>query len=328
MRAIAFAPDGLRALTGGDGGAVRLCDLATGRELRRLDEPRATTWALAYSPDGRRVLAGCDDGLLFLWDASDWRLVHRLESASDAVRSAAFLPDGRHVVSAHASGRLIVRELDAGREVLRLHGVGNRPTLAVPPDGRRVVISSADGLIRSWSLDEDLVRPRELDLLGRWAEAGAALEKSLHKRPDDPRLWILRGRHDMLLGHWDEAVADYRKAIAASRDDADLLGLVAGALQVEPPGSGEGAQRLLDLLDPQAPRAVTLWTKLVRPGLGVSVAPLKDGVRLISVDPKGGAGAPDSRSVTSSRMSRASAWSTRTRSAPRSGDTCPAIGSR
>ena len=248
-------------------------------------------WSLAFSPDGRRVAAGCDDGFVFVWDTSDWREVRRLEVASDAVRSAAFLPDGRRVVSSHASGKLIVWDLDTGRELLRLHGTGNRPTLAVLADGRRVLTAEASGLIRSWSLDEDFVRPRELDLLGRWAEAGAALDKSLRSRPADPRLWILRARHDMLLGRWEEAAADFRKAIELARDDTGVLALVAGALQVAPPGPGEGAKRLLDSLDPRGPRAVTLWMKLERPILGVNGAPQKDGVTLMSIDPKGGAAA-------------------------------------
>ena len=102
------------------------------------------------------------------------------------------MPDGRHVVSSHTSGKLIVWDLDTGRELLRLHGTGNRPTLAVLADGRRILSADASGLIRSWSLDDDFVRPRELDLLGRWAEAGTALDKSLRSRPADPRLWILR----------------------------------------------------------------------------------------------------------------------------------------
>ncbi len=248
------------------------------------------TWSVAFSPDGRRALAGCDDGILFIWDVGDWREVHRLDSAPDAVRSAAFLPDSRRVVSAHGSGKLIVWDLETGREVLRLHGTGNLPALAVLPDGRRVLTRDSDRLVGLWSLDEDLVRPLELDLLGRWADAGAALDRSLRGRPDDPRLWSLRGRHDTLLGHWDEAAADYRRAIELGRDDIGVLALVANALQVEAPSSSEGPQRLLDFLDPRGPHAVALWMKLARPVLGIEGTPHKDGFRLKSIDPKGSAG--------------------------------------
>jgi hypothetical protein len=253
-------------------------------------EPRGTIWSVALSPDGHTALAGCDDGTLFAWDVGDWRRVRRLESGAGPVRSAAFAPDGRRAVSVHGSGVLIVWDLGDGREVVRLRGTAGLPTLAVLPDGRRVLTGDADGLVRLWSLDEELVRPRELDLLGRWAEASAALERSLRGRPDDPRLWTLRGRHDMLLGRWDEAVVDFRKAIELGRDDAVALAMVAGALGTEPPGPGEGGRRLLELLDPRAPRAVTLWMKMERPALGIDGAPLSDGLRLVTVGPNGGAG--------------------------------------
>ena len=287
VRAIAFSPDGRRAISGSDDNSVRLWDLETRGELRRLVDPRGPIWSVALSPDGRRALAGCDDGVLYTWDLGDRRKVGRLESGAGPVRAAAFATEGRRAVSAHGTGALIVWDLDAGREVLRLHGNAGRPNLAALPEGRRVLTGDGDGVIRLWSLDEELVRPRELDLLGRWAEAGAALERSLGGRTDDPRLWTLRGRHDMLLGRWDEAVADFRKAIELGRDDALVLSLVAGALQVEAPSPGEGSQRLLDLLDPRAPRAVTLWMKLERPALGIDGVPLPDGLRLASIDPKG-----------------------------------------
>jgi hypothetical protein len=289
IRAVTFSPGGLRAVSGGDDGTIRIWDLETGRELRRLEGPRAMVRSLAFAPDGRRVLAGCDDGLLFAWDASEGREVRRMESPSDAVLAAAFSPDGQRVISVHGSGRLIVRELGDGREVLRLHGVGGYPTLAVLPDGRRAAVGDTGGTIRIWSLDEELVRPRELDLLGRWEEAEAALDRSLRLQPDEPRLWVLRGRHEMLLGRWEQAVAGFRKAIELGRDDADLLAVVAGVLQVDPPSPGEGAQRLLDSLDPRGPHVVTLWMKLTRPGLGISGEPVKDGLNLTALDPKGGA---------------------------------------
>ena len=234
VRAVAFAPDGLRALSGGDDNTARLWDLKTGSELHRLREPRSTIWSVAISPDGRRALAGGDDGVLFVWDMSDWNAVRRLEGAADPILSAAFMPDGRRVISGHGSGRLVVWDLENGREVLRLLGSGGRRAIAVLKSGRSVLTADTDGLVRLWSLDAELVRPCELDLLGRWEEAGAELDKSLRSRPGDPRLWTLRGRHNALLGHWDLATADYRKAIELGRNDPRLLAIVAEALHTEP----------------------------------------------------------------------------------------------
>jgi WD40 repeat protein len=66
-RQVAFSPDSkLLAVTGRDG-AVTLFDVATRRELRRLDGQQGGIWRLAFSPD-RSLLAtaGCDTTVL-LW---------------------------------------------------------------------------------------------------------------------------------------------------------------------------------------------------------------------------------------------------------------------
>jgi hypothetical protein len=125
--------------------------------------------------------------------------------------------------------------------------------------------------------------------LGRCDEAGAELDKSLRSRPGDPRLWTLRGRHDALLGRWDGAMADYRKAIELGRNDTRVMAIVADALHTEPPRPGQGPESLLDLLDPEWSRSVALWVKLGRPILGIDAEPVKDGCRLKSIDPAGGA---------------------------------------
>src|SRR5262249_47947145 len=58
VHAAAFSPDGKPvAVSGGDekGGAVRLCDVTTGREIRSLGGHASPIHALAFSADGKRL---------------------------------------------------------------------------------------------------------------------------------------------------------------------------------------------------------------------------------------------------------------------------------
>jgi WD40 repeat protein len=72
IAAVAFSPDGRRALSGGMDKGLWLWDAGSGQLL--------TTWscagrvtALVFSPDGRRVLSASRDRALILWDAENGR---------------------------------------------------------------------------------------------------------------------------------------------------------------------------------------------------------------------------------------------------------------
>ena len=69
QRCLAFTPDGRDVAAAGDGKAIRIWDVLTGRELLSLEGHKAPINALAFSPDGS-VLASCShDGALMLWRA-------------------------------------------------------------------------------------------------------------------------------------------------------------------------------------------------------------------------------------------------------------------
>src|SRR5205823_790602 len=55
---IALSPGGTQALTGGNDGTVRLCDLQTGKVLQRFDTKQSVLSAVAFLPDAAVLLAG------------------------------------------------------------------------------------------------------------------------------------------------------------------------------------------------------------------------------------------------------------------------------
>ena len=65
---LVFSPDGKTLAAGGWDGAVRLWEVATGRERRFLRGHFGTVLSLAFSPDGRRLLSGGEDTLGLVWD--------------------------------------------------------------------------------------------------------------------------------------------------------------------------------------------------------------------------------------------------------------------
>jgi WD40 repeat protein len=68
---LAFSPDGRMLATARYDGVVRLWDLSTGTELRRLGEPGDRLTGVAFSPDGRLLAAIGTDADIRLWALAD-----------------------------------------------------------------------------------------------------------------------------------------------------------------------------------------------------------------------------------------------------------------
>jgi WD40 repeat protein len=93
---LALSPDG-RTLAAAVGGTLRLYDLDTNRELRRLDNV-ALAGGLAFSPDGRLLALGEMSGVS-LWDPATGELLGRASGHWGAVQALRFSPDGKSLVS-------------------------------------------------------------------------------------------------------------------------------------------------------------------------------------------------------------------------------------
>jgi WD40 repeat protein len=81
---LAFSPDGKVLASGGWDDSVRLWDVASGQQTRRLEAHRGMVAAVAFSPHGK-VLAsrGGLDGTLRLWDPASGKELHAVTGLSN-----------------------------------------------------------------------------------------------------------------------------------------------------------------------------------------------------------------------------------------------------
>jgi hypothetical protein len=153
-RSAAFAPDGKTALCGAlYDGKLRLFDVGTGKELRRL--PGHADWVVcvAFAADGKVALSGGLDKTVKLWDVATGRLLRTFALRSTVISSVAFSPDGWRVLSAGADGVVRVWDTFTGQELCRLVGHTDAVScVAVAPDGDRAASAGHDGTVRVWDL--------------------------------------------------------------------------------------------------------------------------------------------------------------------------------
>lgn len=200
-RCLAFSADGATLALGGDDGAIRLLDVETGIEKRRLTVHSDAIRSLAFSPDGRRLVSSGQDRRVMLWDVEHGQAIRNLTTAGSCpVQYLALSPDGRTVAVGDAAGSpenmLMLLDADVGRIQARLggHGGGIR-ALAFAPDGRTLATAGLDRKVMIW----DLATNHVLQTL----EEHVGLVESLAFSPDGARLALGGERHALLI--WDLA---------------------------------------------------------------------------------------------------------------------------
>lgn len=149
--AVAYSPDGKHLASGTNW--VRLWD-ATSGQLRGAPQHAhdGNVTGLAFRLDGARLVSGGTDGVARVWDVVSWQPVGAPLRHQAMVRGFAFTPDGRRLATASGAD-VMVWELEARARLERSLPAGERPwSVAVSPDGSRMVAGLENGRVQLWDL--------------------------------------------------------------------------------------------------------------------------------------------------------------------------------
>ena len=151
VNSVAFSPDGKTLASGGWDDTVRLWDVQTGKQIRKIDAHKAMVAHVVFSPDGK-VLAsrGGLDGTVRLWDPLTGTRLQQFTGLSNINPwrfnfdlALVISPDGK-TVAATARDTLVLYDVASGAELKRLPSHVYGITLAYSPDGKLLATGGVD----------------------------------------------------------------------------------------------------------------------------------------------------------------------------------------
>jgi WD40 repeat protein len=165
VKAVAFSPDGRRALTGvvvpsttpgqEHRGEARVWDVTTAQPIGAALAQIRPVWSVAFSPDGRTLLTGNEGGEVRFWvAATGLPLTSPLWNIGN-VNAVAVSPDGTTALTSRTyepANATLWEVPHATVEVLPSIHAPAPQTMAISPDGTRLGTGGADSSAQLWDL--------------------------------------------------------------------------------------------------------------------------------------------------------------------------------
>jgi WD40 repeat protein len=231
---VAISPDGRTGLSGCQDQTLRVWDLVTGMEMRRI-EAHSGVDTVAFGPDGRTALSSHDDKTLRVWDLAGGTEIRRLRGNTAVVRSLAVAPDGLTALSGDDDNAVILWDLAGGTPIHTFRGHTAGVTgVAYSPDGRIGYSDGADEMLKVW----DLAGGREIRSI-----AGATQCVAVSR---DGRNALTAAAERNTLCEWDLGAGQIIRTFQGHRDDALSVAFARDG-QTALSGSGDHTLKLWDL---------------------------------------------------------------------------------
>jgi len=207
------------------GSKLVVWEVATGKELCRLEGHAGDAWTLGYSPDSKSLASGGEDKTVRLWDLATGKETKRLEGHHSAVGCVAYSPRGNLLASAAEDGVVLLWDVASGKLLHRLQSgqgsprvvpflLNTRMTLCFSPDGKLLASIGSGGTICLWDAESG-------QKFRSWI-AHADNVQSVDFSPDNKTLASV-GNLDHAIRLWDIATGKERIPLPGHTGQVGLL---------------------------------------------------------------------------------------------------------
>jgi eukaryotic-like serine/threonine-protein kinase len=273
---VAFTPDGMRVVSAGKSGDIRLWDAKTGKELAKLEGHEGNVWGLAVSPDGKNIASAGQDKTVRLWDTESGELVRIGNGHSGSINCLAFSPTGDQIATASDDKTIKLWDTTTGEEIKTITGhTGEVWGVAFSPDGERLASTSTGGdqSVRIW----DSRSGEQIAIVCQGREAMRRMAYS----PDGTRLATISlgatiGNYTFSL--WDTQT--WRLVVEGVEEHDGVVWCVAFSPDGTRFATG-GDDSTIKLWDTQSGKMTAIFSGHAKSVWGVAFSP--DGSRLASV---------------------------------------------
>jgi WD40 repeat protein len=151
LHGVAFSPDGMRVVSAGSDGALKIYDVPSGKMLHEMRGHNGIINSVAWSPDGQTLVTGGFDTTVRLWDPDNGIEIARLKGHTGWVLGTAFMPSSKEAVSSGKEGVIKIWDVATATERLTLKSGGGSQCVAVSADGTKIAAGAWDYLVRIWN---------------------------------------------------------------------------------------------------------------------------------------------------------------------------------
>ncbi|CUM64673.1 uncharacterized protein PRCAT00002282001 [Priceomyces carsonii] len=152
---------------------IRLWSIKRSKCIKILKKHTYHITAIKFSSKGNVLISGSADETITIWDLSSGKSLRTLAAHSDPVSSISLTPDNSIIISSSYDGLMRLFDLETGQCLKTLiynsasHGTATASTneavnfpvsnTEVSPNGKYILSSSLDGVIRLWDYMENKV---------------------------------------------------------------------------------------------------------------------------------------------------------------------------